>query len=106
MRVDTDELDRQAEELRKIASRLDEIHDSVLRVARELRREAVGEGFYRPLRGSAISIADRIADVKKMRTALDQIGQLYDHSETMIVEETQGAVIHHALQAVGRIDIP
>lgn len=106
MKVNTDELERQAAELQNVASRINDIQDSVLRIARNLAREQFGERFRYPLNNAAASIGKRSDEMKRMRTALRQIAQLYERTEGRIVDEAEHASVHHPQNGVGAIPIP
>lgn len=106
MRVNTDELTRQAYQLRSVANRLNDIQDSVLRIARNLSRESVGERFYPSLRQAANAIGERSDDLRKMRAALSQISRLYEKSEGQIIDEAQHAAVHYEQRPTGVISIP
>lgn len=106
MRVNTDELQRQADELQAVASRMNDIQDSVLRIARNLGREQFGERFRYPLNSAAASVGKRSEELRRMRSALQQISRLYERTETGIVEEAEHASVHHQQNGIGSISIP
>lgn len=106
MRVNTDELQRQADELQAVARRLNDIQDSVLRIARNLGREQFGERFRYPLNSAAASVGRRSEELRRMRSALRQISQLYERTETGIVEEAEHASVHYQQNGIGSVSIP
>ena len=106
MKVNTDELNRQADQLRYIAYRLSDIEDSVLQISRSLSRERFGERFRMPLWQAARSIDNRSDELRRMTSALNQIARLYERTETGIVDEADHAVIHHPQWITGIIPIP
>lgn len=106
MRVNTEELQRQADELLRVAGRVNDIQDSVLRIARNLGREKFGEDFRTPLNGAAAALGRRSEDLRKMRGALQQISRLYERAEMNATDEAEHAAIHHRHSEIGSVSIP
>lgn len=106
MRVNTDELNRQASELRRVSGQLSDLQDSVLRISRSLCRESVGERFLFPLMDAARAIGNRTDDLGKMRRALQQIARSYEMAEMRIVDEAEHASVHHEQTFFSPIRIP
>ena len=106
MRVNTDELEQQAMEIRRIAARLNDIESSVFRVSRILNRERFGERFRSPLVSAAGSIMRRSDELSKMSAALLQISQLYEKTETGIMDEAEHANVHYDFMPIGIIRLP
>lgn len=106
MKVNTDELVRQASQLQNAARRLSDIQDSVARIAINMSRESEGERFRRSLLAAIASIGRRNDEVKMLRTALNQIAEAYERSEVQIVDEAQNAAVHYLTDIVGRIALP
>lgn len=106
MRVNTDELNRQAAELKCIAARINDIEDTVLWVSQELRRECFGEQFRPPLYNMAVSIASRAEELSRMSSALKQISVLYEKAEGRVVDEAEHANVHYDRETPTLITIP
>lgn len=106
MKVNTDELQRQAAQLRNLSVRLNNIQDSVLQVSRVLSQESIGEKFRQPLRKAAENINRRSAELDRMRAALRQIAQMYEETELRIVDETEHATVRYPDSIVGEIHLP
>lgn len=106
MRVNTDELQRQADELQAVARRINDIQDSVLRITRNLCREQFGERFRYPLNQAAASVGRRSEDLRRMRTALQQISRHYEVTETRITDEAEHASVHYEQNGIGSLPIP
>lgn len=106
MKVNTDELNRQAMELRRIAARINDIEDSVQRVSRVLSRERFGERFRSPLNSMARTITGRAEELNRMSSALQQISALYEGAETRIIDEAEHANVHYEHDLFGFITIP
>lgn len=95
MRVNTDELERQAANLNNQMRQLYELQDSVLRIARNLSRESATESFDASLRSAAHAIEQNCRDLGQLRMALLQIASLYERSENRIVDEAEAAAVHN-----------
>lgn len=106
MRVKTDELARQADELHSMAYRLNDIQDTVLRITRNLSLESVGEKFRPKLQLAARAIGERSDELRRMRVALNQIAQLYERCEMTVLDEADHAVVHHDHRVIRGVRIP
>jgi hypothetical protein len=106
MKVNTEELNRQASQLRRLAQRLNDLQDSVLRITRNLARESVGERFLPALTSAAQEIGKRSDDMGQMRRALQQIAEMYETAEMRIVDEAEHAIAVPAFGLIRQIRIP
>lgn len=106
MKVNTDELNRQAAELRRISARINDIEDALQRVNRGLCRERFGEKFRSPLDAMARTIAGRMDELNRMSTALLQISTLYERTENRILDEAEHANVHYDHELLTLIPIP
>ena len=106
MRVNTDELERQAAALRYISARLCDIEDTVQQISHVLCRERFGEMFRSPLNIMARTIGNRTDEMNRMSAALQQISAIYERTERQIVDEAEHANVHHAHSLAGLIMIP
>ena len=79
MRVNTDELERQAAALRYISARLCDIEDTVQQISHVLCRERFGEMFRSPLNIMARTIGNRTDEMNRMSAAL-QISAIYERT--------------------------
>lgn len=105
MKVNTQRLEEQANELREISYRMRAIQDSVLHTAQVLSRQQFGEQFRRPIRSAAGKVESRSDDLMKLSRALEQIARLYERTEQDIVDETQSANLHFEFFRPGVIPI-
>ena len=103
MRVNTDELDRQASALRYLSARLSEIGDTVQHISHVLCRERFGEMFRSPLNAMARSIGGRTDEMNRLSSALSQISEIYARTEREIVDEAEHANVHHEHSQPGLI---
>lgn len=106
MRVNTDELNSQAAELRRIAERISDIDDTVRYVTRALCRERFGERFQSPLNNMAGSITRQTEDLIRMSSVLQQISAIYEKTEGRIVDEAEHANVHHEHISPALFSIP
>ena len=106
MRVNTDELERQAAALRYISARLCDIEDTVQQISHVLCRERFGEMFRSPLNIMARTIGNRTDEMNRMSAALQQISAIYERTERQIVDEAEHANVHHEHSLAGLIMIP
>lgn len=94
MKIQTDELNRQSEELRRITSRIYDVSETIRRVSRMLSRERFGEEFRPSLERMEQSVCERAEEISILSSALSQISQMYEQTETRILDEADAANIH------------
>ena len=107
MKIQTDELERQSVELRRLTSRMSDISETVRRVSRMLSRERFGEEFRPSLQSVERGISERAEEISILSNALSQISQMYEQTELRIMDEAEHAHVHfpHATVAWQLIDV-
>lgn len=106
MRVNTDELLRQATQFHSVIGVAAEARETVLRVARALAREESLEGLTPHLNGIAQRIGDEARDLARLQTALEQIAEAYTATENRVLDRAENNTAVYPIFRPGLIPMP
>lgn len=90
MKVNLDELQRQASAFRDAAQRLSEVQETLLHVRRAVDGESVTRKLTPAVEGAAGRAADEARDLRLLGTTLEQIADDYARCERDIRDRAQG----------------
>lgn len=91
MRVNTEELAGQADELRHLTARTSDIRDTILHITAVLSGESVTAEFRPILSRVCAKVEECGEDLRRLSDALYQISDAYAQTEHRVTEETEYA---------------
>ncbi len=106
MKVDTIVLADQASGLQLLALRAAGIQETILHISDALLPESIGKSFLPALKQAASEVEDCSGDLRRLGTALLQIGDAYTAVEGRILEEAEFAAVHAAWMEPQVIRLP
>lgn len=98
MKVNTDELLRQAEQFRSVINAMTEVGETIEHIAASLDRESGTRRFRPALMSVARQVTEQSRDVAMLQRALNQIAECYGTTETRITDRATGDAVRHSWQ--------
>lgn len=111
MKVNTEQLYQQGDQLRRVLNQVLDIQDEIGRVTAVLRTETVGEKFVPALLDARRETESRGRELDQLWRALHEIARCYEECENKVVEATEfsvysGLAAEQALINLGTEEMP
>ena len=91
MKVNTQQLMQNSDEMRFLAAEMDRIDHNLLQVFRNIKGESITQMFALPVADAVKAVEHQISDLTKLSRALDMIAQTYERTEERILDHEDSA---------------